>query len=219
MDDANETAAVEGAFVTPPVAVLAPVPDYSTLPPARPPTPMGVVAVVAVKIVALYCVVQALPFIYIIPANLILLFSGRASALDIVLNMLDPAMYLLAGFVLVKHATWVATRVLGFEAPSDEPRAHAPGRRLQAVAFSVLGIWLVVEAAVEAVRLFVQARADASDIDNDVVATGLRDPAAIAAVVLRLALGVALFFGARRLAHYWHRFRNPHPVRPDEPTA
>lgn len=186
------------------------IPDYSALPPARPsPTPMGVVAVVAVKIVGLYCLVQALPFLYLIPADAILLFRGPSfGAIDIIVNLLDPTLYLVAGILIIRRANWIATRVLGFEEPTaEEVRPRAPGRRLQAIAFSVLGVWFVIGGLTEAVRLFVQARTYAEYSDSDVIQSVFDEPAPLVAAGVQLALGLCLFFGSRQLASFWHRFR------------
>lgn len=223
MNDADEVGDAEDDLSTRPVAALATVPDYSTLPPARPSTPMGVVAVVAVvavKLAGLYCFVEALPFVYLIPADLVLLFSGGDfGSPAIVVNLFHPTAYLLAGLLLVRRASWVATRVLGFEDPADYSRGHAPGQQLKAIAFSVVGVWLAVGGLVEAARVLVQAHSDAGITGDDLIQSALRDRASLTAVVLQLALGVWLFVGASRLAQYWHRFRNPQPVRQNEPSV
>jgi len=220
MDDerAVGVAVTGGSDVHSPAEAPTTIPDYSTLPSAGPPpTPIGIAAVVAVKIVGLYCLVQALPFIYVIPSHLILLFSGDGYGVtDVIVNLLHPSLYLVAGVLLVRRATWVATRVLGFENPSDDPRPAAPGRRLQAIAFSVVGLWLVLAGLVELVRLFVQARYDAGD--DDVIQSALYEPSSLAAAGAQLALGAWLFFGSKRLASFWHRFRM-RPARPDLPAT
>ncbi|CAA9371709.1 MAG: hypothetical protein AVDCRST_MAG64-174 [uncultured Phycisphaerae bacterium] len=214
-DAAGERADGGNARPTVPMAI----PDYSTLSPtgARP-TPMGVVGVVAVKIVGLYCFVQALPFLYLIPMNLFLLFSRQGySASDLALNLLHPTLYLAAGVLLVRWASWVATRVLGFEQPSeDDARPAAPGRRLQTIAFSVLGLWLVLGGLVELVRLFVQARYLPGP--DDVIQSALEEPSELFAAFVRVGLGIWLFFGSKRLASFWRRFRMD-PARADTPAA
>ena len=207
MDDSPEVRVPDADRADRPAGVI---PDYSTLRPARVPTPMGAVAVVAVKIVGLYCFVQALPLVYQIPSNVILLFTGGAySMVDGLLNMLHPLLYVAAGFLLVRRATWVATRVLGFEEPSHALRDRSPGRLIQTIAFSVLGVWLAVEGLVETVRLLVQARYYAVSTGGDVFQAMFEEPSEVAAAATRLCLGVWLFFGSKRLARFWSALRKP----------
>ena len=214
MDDSTEVRVPDADVADRPAGVI---PDYSTLRPARVPTPMGAVAVVAVKIVGLYCFVQALPFIYLIPADLILMLSGGGhNAVDLLVNLLHPALYLVAGFLIVSRATWVATRVLGFEQPSEELRARAPGRVIQAVAFAVLGVWLVIEGLAEALRLLALARYHAVTTDSDVFKALFEEPMDVVAAAARLGLGVWLFFGSKRLARFWAGLRKPDTARRPE---
>ena len=218
MDNAHRVGETHDELADRATGAIATIPDYSTLGPARPPTPMGVVAVVAVKIVGLYCFVQALPLLYAVPAALILMFSGRGyDFVSGILNFLYPAVYLLAGVFLVRRATWVATRVLGFAEPAGDSEPRSPGRRLQAIAFSVVGIWLVIGGLVDAVDLFVQAHSDARLSGGDVIQTAFAEPSELVATAVQLALGVGLFFGSKRLADFWHRFRTPSAVRRPEP--
>lgn len=191
-----------------PTAALATIPDYSTLPPARVPTPMGVVAVVAVKMVGLYCFVHALPLVYMVPADLILMTTGAGlGPVDAVVNLLHPVAYLALGIALVRGAAWVATRVLGFEEPSDPPRVRAPSRRVQAIAFSVVGLWFVATGLADVVWIFTQAHRDSRIVGGDVIESAFEDPATLARVTTELGLGVWLFFGSKRLALFWHRLR------------
>jgi hypothetical protein len=218
MDEANEVRTADDDLAARPVGGPATIPDYSTLRPARVPTPMGALAVVAVKIVGLYCFVQALPLVYQIPSNVILLFTGNGvGTVDSVLFLLHPLLYVGAGVVLVRHATWVATRVLGFEEPPDDLRARAPGRLLQSIAFAVLGVWLTVEGLVEVVRLLVQARYYAVSTGTDVFQSVLEEPSSVAAAGTRLAIGVGLFVGSKRLARFWAVLRSPVGGRQPEP--
>lgn len=157
MADANDpgTSATEDDLTEhrPPPAT--PIPDYSTLPHVRrAATPMGVVAVVAVKVVGLYCLVQGLPLAYLLPTDLYVMIAGPDRSLwDILFNLVHPVFYILAGLVLIRGAEWVATRVLGFEPTSEGDRVNprGQGRALQAIAFSVAGVWFVVTGLTEIV--------------------------------------------------------------------
>lgn len=51
------------------------------------------------------------------------------------------------------------------------------------------------------------ARYYAMENSDDVLQTVLDEPSGLAAAGAQLALGVWLFFGSKRLAAFWHRFR------------
>jgi hypothetical protein len=191
------------------------IPDYST--PARDrraPTPMGGVAVVAVKLFGLYCLVQGLPLAYLIPADAYAMFRGPDFGIwEIAFNLMHPVVYIAAGVFLIYRADWVATRVLGFEPMSEadpareRQRGPGPGRTLQAIAFSVVGLWLVVAGLAEVVRLLVLARYNARYTGDDAIKTALEEPSSLIGAGVQVALGAWIFFGSKRLAAFWHRFR------------
>ena len=193
------------------------IPEYAREISVRPASvPWGVAAVVAVKVSGFVLLVGALPLLYLVPSYVFALGrTGWQYSGEYLLSLLGPALYLAVGAFLIWRAHWVATSVLGFSDAREEFAFRAPGRRFQALAFSVLGVWLAISGTGELAGVIARASITSKVYGNDLTrGDSLFAWADVSAPFVKLVAGVCLFLGAKRLAHYWHRFR----MQPQGPT-
>jgi hypothetical protein len=98
--------------------------------------------------------------------------------------------------LLLAIGGWVFLCAEGIAARCFASGAHRPSEsrygRVQAVAFSVVGLWIIVAALPEAVRLALGMQTDWTQTIG---------------TLLRVGLGVVLFFGGNTLAGLWLRVR------------
>ena len=183
----------------------------------------GAAAVVAVKVAGLYCLLQALPIVYLLPAYVIAMSNvGGLAPADFTVGLLIPVVYLIAGFLLVMKANWVTTEVLGFADPHDVPPPPPPGEPwtagAQAIAFSVLGVWLAVTGVGELLGAAVEGLRDVRVYGEDVTrGASIVDWRVAIAAGVKIAAGFGLFFGGKRLAEFWRRARTGPADVPEGP--
>jgi hypothetical protein len=208
MSEGSEQPNKQGAIV---------IPEYARQIAARPPAlPWGVVGVVAVKIGGFVLLLQGLPLLYLAPTYLVaFMASGRDLGLEFLLTLFLPTVHFGLGLFLIWRAHWVAVVVLGFSDAREEFGFRSPGRRFQALAFSVLGVWVAIVGASELTGVIASSVWSARMGSPEMAGIQWSD---VVMPLVKLGAGVGLFFGAKRLAHYWHRFRmQPHGPVPRAP--
>ncbi len=117
-------------------------------------------------------------------------------------------------YVLIAHSHRIAERALG------EPRQREIDFRpfpdeLQVMAFSVVGLVLLVEGVPDLARMATAAYANRAQL-----APHLRDNAVdLIVLFLQLSAGYWLFFGPRSAARVWSRLSGVSPAEPPPPAA
>jgi hypothetical protein len=171
------------------------------------------VASLALKLVGIYSLLQGMSLVSYMPGLLMHYRAYRAAsiAMEMLLLGLGPyALSLGVGIFLLLFADRLAPRLLPEPAPgqADSPPpalVRTSGPELQAVAFSVVGLLLIVwsarSLALAAWNFYAGSR---------VIVEALERPGwgryALEAAV-ECGLGVWLFFGSKRLAGFWQRLR------------
>jgi hypothetical protein len=176
------------------------------------PLTTGSVAILAVRLLGVYCLIQGAPILYQLPALAFMISNVEwRQAIMYALVSLSPAIYLGVGVLLLARSRPIAMFVLGAR-PSAGPDEPAPsrvdGHALQSLAFAVVGVVLFVQGMSELVLLFASGFRDSEISGRDIPSSIVQGntPRLLAAVV-RGGAGAWLFFGAKRLASYWLRVR------------
>ena len=182
--------------------------------PPNEPLTIGNVAVLALRLLGIYCLLQAVPLVYELPVIIYMLPSvPQGRGLSYFFVALSPVINAAIGLILLTRTRPIALRLVGV-AGRPLGDADAAGtelitaRGVQAVAFSVVGVILFVQGAVELVQLVGRAFAESGLTGRDVPSSVLNQstPALVASGV-RVAAGLWLFFRANRLSEHWHRRR------------
>jgi hypothetical protein len=157
----------------------------------------------AVRLFGLYCLSNSLAYASFIPNLFLYKSSGVAwGGLALAAYCVPCVVFALAGVLLL-----VRTRVVvrwAFPELAAGAALSATGRDLQAVLFSVVGVWLVASTLPEAARVAAEYWRLGRGVAS---ADRLRLIPEAARVVVELAAGVFLFARARGLSALWHRLR------------
>lgn len=174
------------------------------------PTPLAQLAGLLLKILAIYFIVEAIP-------NLEGMFfwtdPGRKFSLELVYPLCIALGYLLPAGILLWKAKKIGPRLVNSGA-GGVSGSQLNTLDLQSVAFSVLGVYLMVRATPDLVSSLYWMLRDArwqayGPVERLRIFIG---PAC------ELAFGVLLFFRARGIAAIWHRARRAGMVHPEEQT-
>ena len=164
----------------------------------------------SLKLAGIYCLVVALQYITIFFAGL-LNAAQHISLLVVsitVLGMLFPyLLILLLSYFLIFKTTKVTQKMKFDEAPSVEKKSSS--QDIQFLAFSIIGVFLVTTAlpklfqiSVRLITIYSQTQQPMNDL---VKAANISDAAGL---ILRIILGLYLFFGSKGLVNLWHKFQN-----------
>lgn len=180
-----------------------------------PPATLSVpdLATVLLKLFGVYQLVQALPLLAYIPFGIFAgAYGGSSQALLYVIPLGVP---LLVGVLLLTCARWIAVALFG-RMGDRHMRMGMPGRKFQAVAFSVAGVVIFIYGVTEFLQAVVTKLASADGLDIDAEPVGWSDVAqSLASAAVQIVGGLWLFFGSKKLAAFWHRLRTePNPLRP-----
>ena len=113
--------------------------------------------------------------------------------------------YLLVGAFLWFFPVSVARKLLPVMRDSGQPIAKA-NSDVAAIAFSVLGMWILAEAISSGIY-WVVLLSGLFDQGNSVSLLSVREKASIISIISRAAIGFYLFFGARGIASLLRKFR------------
>jgi hypothetical protein len=133
------------------------------------------------------------------------LSGGPFSGSQVLFALVAPAIYIGMGVLLIRFAPRLSVWLFGRSAVAGVmggPVTTSAGQYLQAIAFSVVGVLLVVQAAPGLVSLVWMAMTDMGR------PFGSNAYAAMVQPVVQILLGVALFLQSRGLALLWHKIRN-----------
>jgi hypothetical protein len=154
------------------------------------------------------------------PRTFVGLFLGNAgggfNTETWLLTTVASAFPILVGLLLIYFPATVANRIV----PGDGETADT--RRLEQIAFSILGLYFVSMAAFDAVYWYAKLR-----LYSVIFPFGLNDRgpwlasndfAGIASTCAQFVVGILLLIGGRGLANLFHRLRTP-PALPDVEPA
>jgi hypothetical protein len=150
---------------------------------------------IAVKLLGVYCIVLALPFLSLL-ANL-LNQGSRMTASWFVIGTSPYVIYTALGIALMRAGDWVAMRVFA-RGPILTPMRGPEGEYWQAMAFSIVGVLAVLHALPSLFSLGYYAIQfpTRSLLRGDVFVPAMQ-----------AVLGIILFLGGKGLARFWHRVR------------
>jgi hypothetical protein len=174
---------------------------------------LGDVAVLIVKVVAIYVVLQA---IYL-SAYFVSIFVFRGYGWANLGFFIVMAVYVAVGMVLFLKASTIGLWLLPSRPiPSDVPPATGSPSQVQSIAFSIIAVFVATQSLpafiVALLRFTYQS---ALNLPRD----GSRDLAQTLLMPgIELLIAIALFLGSKRLSAYWQRIRGQTPARDDEST-
>lgn len=166
-------------------------------------------AVVGLRLIGVYLLLRVLDLSGLLAWRSL---EYRLIAPELVALSLPYAASGAAGLALVLFAHPLASRLMGTRRPEGVPVTWT-ANELQAVALSVVGIVLVAHAVPKIVSQFINERYSLRD----------RQGWDRTAELVRVGIGIYLFFGSRGIAALWRRLRGaespPVPVhRPPDPA-
>ncbi|HEV2295290.1 MAG TPA: hypothetical protein VGR35_15670 [Tepidisphaeraceae bacterium] len=159
-------------------------------------------AVVGVKLMGLYALLLGIPHVTLIPS---IFLMTRSASMEMWLSYALPgAAYLAAGVVLLFGAEGIVARVLRVTRGSLPPTEF--DQRFQAMAFSLLGVLLIVWGGAALAQAVANYILEQSLVHEGLPSAGLNYSMLVEPTVEILA-GLALFLGGAGLAGLWHRMR------------
>jgi hypothetical protein len=161
-------------------------------------------AVVGVKLLGIYMLLQALPQLRYLPSLLWEARGGGEWEWARLGYLLPYGSYFVLAVILLGASGWVVTRIMRI--PPGEVAPLTGDEHFQAVAFSVAGVLLIAWGAAGiashvAYVAQVQAARNSGSTVSDAGYGGLAYP------VVEAAAGAVLFLRGRGLAALWHRMR------------
>lgn len=177
--------------------------------------------ILAVRLSGLYLLVEALMYASYLPSVFWMPASGGAQPLRLMMMYAGPfVVNAAAGMALLVRTQWIVRRI--FPEFSTATSLSVTGRDIQAVAFSVVGVWLVATTIPAAARLATAWWSTSallpSMYSRDVMPEAVR-------LAIQLVAGVLLFVRAKGLSAFWHRLRYagvsypPDRLGQDKPAA
>jgi hypothetical protein len=180
------------------------------------------VASLALKLLGVYAIIHALPFLQYLGAIAALPRSERANVATAVwayLAVLVPFLLVAAvAFILLTHSESIARMLV------KEDREIAPGgpsmRDVQTIAFSIVGV-LVFILAIPGIyqsilSLWYLGRGYYGGPSPERSQLYLKIATSAAGPVIQCTLGLVLFFRSRGLANFWHSLQSARYAKIDE---
>jgi hypothetical protein len=168
------------------------------------------IASLALKLLGIHTLILAMPY-----TQLLFMLSKQYRSLPLICGALSPILLLTGtGIALIAYSNRLAHTLVRENVAHSESSQAAP-HDIQAIAFSVVGIYLFATALPKLVPLFLNIgllhRAGYEGLAEKAVAEAWANGTGI---VIQMALGLGLFFGDKGLVRIWHRL---HPIRPIRP--
>ena len=179
--------------------------DPQTLSYESPQTPLNGIGIgtIALQLVGVYCITQALPILSMLATYLGASggMRGAGAAWQILLSFMMPGIYIVMGVLLIRFgprlSAWLFRDAVG--GVMAGPITAPAGRYLQAVAFSVAGVLAMVNAAPQLVSLIWLALSD--------MGARMGGFSEMVQPVAQFAVGLVLFLQSEGLSRVWHRIR------------
>lgn len=133
---------------------------------------------------------------------------GLMGGLQWVLFCTQVAVYAVVGYAIIRLAPRLSIWLFGNSANGlmARPVTSSLGQSIQAIAFSVIGVWLMAGALPDvAARVAFQFQSTNGSMRYYFSSNNLAYP------IARLVVGLALFLGSKALSRFWHRLRDPAP--------
>lgn len=166
---------------------------------------VGALAFTVMGVYALILAVNDVSFIFGSVINAVGSPIGISTVL-IIVALTGPMLLRIAiGIILILYRDAFSGKL--FPGGPDMIAVHASTKDVQAVAFSVVGILLIVQALPDIGAIAMNISYRAREVEPS---TSVRHGMWIkgAMMVVKLVLGISLFFGGRSLSNYWHMLRN-----------
>jgi hypothetical protein len=158
-------------------------------------------AVVGVKLIGLYTLAIALPQLMYFPFYLL---NPGMTARYMLIGALAPAAYAGVGAALIWNAEWIVSRIMRVS-QGDAPPVTAT-EHFQGVAFSIVGVVLMVRALIGAMEVVV-AFAITEGVRGGGAVVSDMPLSRFAGPVVEVAAGLYLFLRGPGVAALWHRMR------------
>jgi hypothetical protein len=177
--------------------------EPETLSYESPQTPLSGIGIgtIALQIVGLYCIVLAVPMVTMLASFAGMSGGGVRGTLQLVFSVVPFAVYIVLGVLLIRFAprlsTWLFRGVVG--GVMTGPITAPAGKYLQAIAFSVVGVMTMIDAAPRIVSLIYFASMGFGGRDEGY--SMLVEP------IMQFLVGLALFLQSRGLSMLWHKIR------------
>jgi hypothetical protein len=151
---------------------------------------------VALRLVAIYLLIRGMEYV---PLLGVLLMTGRTvGSYESFFMFMPSGLYLIGGILLMVFAPLAGRLLL----PRGRPiNSHPTGSDLQAIAFSVVGVLLAARAMGDLITLY------AGGLHARQIYGG-EGWLPYLAPGIQLAIGIALFLGARGLSRFWQKLRS-----------
>jgi hypothetical protein len=178
----------------------------------------------SLKLAGIYCLIMAIShFGYTIPS----IFSSLmrkgfwamiisiTSLLSLLLYLTPFALLILFGFYLIfsnKLPSKMASSMI-----QEEKQTPCTFQDIQVLAFSIIGVWLLVSVIPNFIQLIVQiiiVMQHSTSQSSSFVFPGSYYISRILASVLKLALGIYLFSGGKGLAKLWQKCQSTSDMKP-----
>jgi hypothetical protein len=179
-----------------------------------PPTTLNGIGLgtIVLQIVGVYCITLALPIFTVVAGFLGSTAVRGSTGWQIIFSFMMPGLYFAAGLLLIRFAprlsVWLFRDTAG--GVMVGPVTTEAGRNLQAIAFSVIGVMTMIEAAPQLVsRIWLASM----NVGAPVSAYGqLVEP------IAQFLFGLALFLQAKGLSILWHKLRAGGVMQPGGAT-
>src|SRR5688572_26563265 len=129
-----------------------------------PQTPLSGIGIgtIALQIVGVYCIVLAVPMVTMLASFAGLSGGGVRSTLQLVFTMVPFAVYIVMGVLLIRFAPRLSTWLFrgSVAGVMTGPITAPAGKYLQAIAFSVVGVMTMIDAAPRVVSVIYFATMD-----------------------------------------------------------
>jgi hypothetical protein len=170
------------------------------------------VASLSLKLLGIYAIILALPHSQML-LYLTQSVHGRSNSPLMIAGYLAPFLLLIVtGVTLISFSAKLSGLLVSTS--DSQPKPEASGTDIQAIAFSIAGVIITSQA----IPKITQIVTNISLLNNKGLESMAEQAIAQAwarglGLVVQLAIGLWLFFGARGLAHMWQRLQETRPMR------
>ena len=177
--------------------------EPQTLSYESPPTTLNGVGLgtIALQIVGVYCITLALPIFTVLASILGAGAARSGTGWQIIFSFIMPGLYFAAGALLIRFAPRISVWLFRDTAAGVMvgPVTTVAGQNLQAIAFSVVGVMTMIEAAPRLATLGWLALMN--------LGGSLGSYSQLVEPIIRFLVGLALFLQSKGLSRLWYKIR------------